>query len=316
MREHAALVGTHRGLVTIVTDPPRTGGAKATGLAAIFLNAGVIHRVGPSRLYVQLARELAADGWVAARFDHSGIGDSPVRRDGLPFEECAISEVREVMDSLQQTRGIERFVLIGLCSGAVTAFEAAGVDQRVVGAVLINPQGFNGTLEWNSYVVNRAHARRYLSQSLFSATSWRKALTGQADYRRLLTVLWQRVSRTKASDERVTSVATRVSASLHALLARDVRVLLVCSEGDEGIEYMNVILGRDVRRAAPASLSVQILPGADHSLTLRDGHRHVLRIVRGWSAALLTRPEPVGIVGEGRGAASVPLGAPKVPVSN
>ena len=31
--------------------------------------------------------------------------------------------VREVMDALEKTRGIRRFVLMGLCSGAVTAFE-------------------------------------------------------------------------------------------------------------------------------------------------------------------------------------------------
>ncbi|HEY7172913.1 MAG TPA: alpha/beta fold hydrolase [Vicinamibacterales bacterium] len=286
MREHATLVGAERGLVTIVTDPPRSAAEPGNGLAAIFLNAGVIHRVGPSRLYVQLARELARDGWVGARFDHAGIGDSPARRDGLPFEECAISEVREVMDSLEHTRGIRRFVLIGLCSGAVTAFEAAGVDPRVVGAVLINPQGFNGSLEWNTYVVNRAQARKYWTRSLFSVASWRKALTGRADYRRICAVLWQRASAARSAEPRITAVATRVATRLHDMLARGVKVLLVCSEGDEGFEYMRVILGRDVRRMTPANLTVATLPGADHSLTLRDGHAHVLENVRSWSAGL------------------------------
>jgi hypothetical protein len=51
---------------------------------------------------------------------------------------------------------------------------------------------------------------------------------------------------------------------------------------------MRVILGRDVRRMTPPNLTVATLPGADHSLTLRDGHTHVLENVRSWSAGLVT----------------------------
>src|SRR6185295_20136065 len=99
-------------LVGIVTDPPGFVPSRSAGgpLGAILLNAGVIHRVGPSRLYVYLARELAALGCVAARFDHSGIGDSTVRRDGSSFEESSLVEAREAMDALQESRGVERFV--------------------------------------------------------------------------------------------------------------------------------------------------------------------------------------------------------------
>jgi pimeloyl-ACP methyl ester carboxylesterase len=243
----------------------------------------VIHRVGPSRLYVHLARHLASLGCVASRFDHSGIGDSPVRRDGAPFEESSLAEAREAMDALQESRGIERFVLIGLCSGAVTAFDAAGVDDRVVGVVMINPQGFDLNAEWNNYVVNRGDARRYWTQSLFSAKSWWNALTGRVDYRRLAGVLWRQAAGPGRAREAVSAVVTRVGADLQKLMDRGVRTLLVCSEGDDGIEYMNVILQRDVRTMASAAhLSVEILPGADHSLTLLDSQRRVVDVVRVW----------------------------------
>jgi hypothetical protein len=72
---------------------------------------------------------------------------------------------------------------------------------------------------------------------------------------------------------------------------RKVRTLLVCSEGDDGIEYMNVILQQDVRSMTSAThFSVEILPGADHSLTLLGSQRQVVEVVRAW-AALFT-PEP------------------------
>ena len=286
MSEHAFLFGESPALVGVLTDPPGfvPHGASAP-IGAILLNAGVIHRVGPSRLYVRLARDLAALGWVAARFDHSGIGDSPVRRDGLPFEESSLLEARAAMDSLQESRGIDRFVLMGLCSGAVTAFDAAGVDDRVVGVVMINPQGFDHSPEWNTYVVNRGDARRYWTQSVFSARSWWNALTGRVDYKRLAGVLWRQASGPRGARQVVSSVVTRVGSDLQRLMHRGVRTFLVCSEGDEGIEYMNVILQQDVRTMTSAvHLSVEILPGADHSLTLLGSQRRVVDVVGAWAA--------------------------------
>ena len=278
--EHAALFGAGGSLVGVVSE-----GTCAEVPAAIFLNAGVIHRIGPSRLYVAIGRQLGDLGWTSARFDHSGIGDSAVRRDGMPFEQSAILEVREVMDSLEQRRGIKRFVLVGLCSGAVTAFDGALADPRVVGAVLINPQGFDDGETWNAYVLNRGHARRYWTRSLFSGSSWWNAIRGRVNYRRLLTVLWRQVVRSRESENAVKSVASRVASDLEALVSRGCRLLLLCSEGDDGIEYMNVILGRDIRTWAAPGIDVTILSHADHSFTLRASQRRIVDAVGDWAAA-------------------------------
>jgi pimeloyl-ACP methyl ester carboxylesterase len=288
MSEHVHLFGESRSLVGIVTDPRSVDDATARSelVAAIFLNAGVIHRVGPSRLYVHLARAFAQLGWMAVRFDHSGIGDSPVRPDGRSFEESATLEARAVMDALESTYGIRRFALVGLCSGAVTAFETARIDERVVGVVMINPQGFADIAEWNEFVQNRGYARKYWTQSLFSPASWRKALTGRADYRRLARVLWRQAT-AAASAEHTAPVAERVAAVLNELLRRRVQTLLVCSEGDDGVEYMNVILGQDVRRMPSLpGLTVEILVGADHSFTIRESQRRIVEVVRRWVAGL------------------------------
>jgi pimeloyl-ACP methyl ester carboxylesterase len=295
MTEHAFMFGD--GLVGVVTDPAGFTGRGDGRPAAILLNAGVIHRVGPSRLYVHLARQLASAGCVAARFDHSGIGDSGTRRDDASFDESSIQEVRAAMDSMQESRGIDRFVLIGLCSGAVTAFNAAGVDERVAGVVMINPQGFDLNPEWNNYIAGRGDARRYWSRSLFSPASWWKAVTGRVDYRRLVGVLWRQVSGPGRARDVVSSVVSRVGTELQQLMKREVRTLLVCSEGDDGIEYMNVILQQDVRTMpAAAHFSVEILPGADHSLTLLGSQRQVVEVVRAWAALFTPEPGKAGNV--------------------
>ena len=122
MREEAVVFGRASALVGVITDPP-AGGRPAHAMAVILLNAGLLHRVAPNRLYVELARGLAAQGFAAFRFDFSGIGDSNVRRNSLPFEKSIVNTAR--------------------------------VDARVVGAVLINPQGYDED------VTSRADARRY-----------------------------------------------------------------------------------------------------------------------------------------------------------
>jgi pimeloyl-ACP methyl ester carboxylesterase len=293
MSEHATLFGARRNLVGIMTDPLNEAGASSR-LSAVFFNAGMIHRVGPSRLYVTLARRLAEAGCGSARFDHAGFGDSAARLDDLPFERSAALEGREVMDALQQANGAERFILIGLCSGAVTAFETALADTRVGGVVLINPQGFDDSTEWNRYVMNRGDAHRYWNRAIFDPSSWWKALSGRADYRRLVRVLWNQASSTIAPAPSVAAITTRVAAGLKTLVDRRVRLLLLCSEGDAGIEYMNVILGSDLRRGGGSDrVDVRILRGADHSLTLMDSQRQVVDEVVDWARTILA--EPVGV---------------------
>jgi alpha/beta superfamily hydrolase len=68
------LFGRTRSLVGIITDPPEAE-RDPQRPAIVCLNAGIIHRVGPHRLYVKMARTLAAMGFVVLRFDFSGIGD-------------------------------------------------------------------------------------------------------------------------------------------------------------------------------------------------------------------------------------------------
>lgn len=119
-------------LVGIVTEPVPER-ALPDAPAFVILNSGILHRVGASRLYVRLARALAAEGFTTLRFDFSGVGDSDVRKDAIPIEERFVVETREAMDYLAEITGAESFVAGGLCSGADGAFFTALDDPRVVG---------------------------------------------------------------------------------------------------------------------------------------------------------------------------------------
>jgi pimeloyl-ACP methyl ester carboxylesterase len=127
---------TEEGLVGLLSHPA-TRDAEP-GPTVLILNSGNIHRVGTGRMSVILARRLAAQGHPVFRFDHSGVGDSPPRRDGLDLEEGRILEIVDVMDALQERFGMDRFVVHGLCTGARDAFHASLKDERIVGLIQID----------------------------------------------------------------------------------------------------------------------------------------------------------------------------------
>src|SRR5262245_42364407 len=130
MREQAMQLGDQGYLVGVATRPLRISANRPT---VIFLNAGVIHRVGPHRMHVNLARRLACDGFTSLRLDLSGIGDSRQVLGAPTFRESAVADTRVAMDHLAAEGGDGRFVIFGLCSGADNALATAAVDDRVVG---------------------------------------------------------------------------------------------------------------------------------------------------------------------------------------
>ena len=136
MRDEVFDVGNDRELVSILTRPDGGAGDRP---AVIFLNAGVLHRVGPHRLHVTLARRLAARGLPALRIDLGGVGDSPPRGDAISFQDSAVADTRAAMTALTAATGAARFILAGLCAGADNSVATALVDPRVAGVVLLDP---------------------------------------------------------------------------------------------------------------------------------------------------------------------------------
>ena len=284
VRETPLRFGRGGELVGILTEPEHPNRSLP---AFIFINAGMIHRVGPNRLYVNLARHLARAGFVCARFDLSGIGDSQHRSDSLPADESAVQETCVVMTALERHLGVTSFVLVGLCSGAVTAFRAAVRDQRVAGAVLLNPQGFDHDPRWNAHVLDQGQARRYVRRAIFSPQSWIRALTGQIDYRRAVRVLFSRVSRPSDAVSAATSVGQQLAGQFRGLAARRTRSLVICSEGDVSIDYMRTILGSDVSRGyEDEALTLKMFPRSDHSMTFGASQRALYAAVDAWTQVL------------------------------
>ncbi len=159
MREIATTIGKTTPLTAIITLPTNFDASKP---AVLILNSGLMHHIGSCRLSVKLARQVADAGFLALRFDFSGIGDSPPRRGTRNFHDSSLEELNEVMNHLQKERGISQFISYGLCSGADASYEIAKRDSRIIGIAQIDAY---------AYTNKKWFIKRYLG-NLLNPTAW------------------------------------------------------------------------------------------------------------------------------------------------
>ena len=109
----------------------------ARGATVVLFNAGLIHRPGPLRLHVDLARRLAASGFNVFRFDLPGVGDA---RMGGEAAEMAT----RALDAVAARTGVQSFLVGGICSAADLGWRMATRDPRVQGLLMIDPMAERG----------------------------------------------------------------------------------------------------------------------------------------------------------------------------
>jgi len=204
-------------------------------------------------------------------------------------------ETQEAMDCLSAAKGSMRFVLMGICSGAKVSFRTACCDRRVVGAVLINAGGHlhdETNDELSSFIRDRALVRHYWRiafSSSFSAQSLLKAIAGKVDYRSVLKeMIGFPIRGLFRREKKEDPGANDVAADFRLLKEHGVRLLHVYSEGDEGLDYLYMMLGDKMRELSASELSrVEIIQGANHTFTLLWSQEHLLKIVCNWALAML-----------------------------
>lgn len=327
MNESVVQFGPARGLIGIVADPADER-CDPERPAVVLLNPGLLHRVGPNRIYVQLARALAGEGYRVLRFDFSGMGDSRPRADHLPYTQSAPAEAREAMDWLAEQRGARSFVLIGHCSGAGVALLAARDDQRVAGAIMINMEG--GDARWTEFdrikKVSRRHAREYGRRALWSRERWAKLLGGRADYRSiartlLKDIVWYRIASLgfrarQALSARQAAVRAEQAAAaqtyLDPLIRRGCALLLLHSEGSTGLDQIRATFGAELdRRLAATTIQLTIIPQSDHLFTLVARQRRLCVELVSWTQAHIGAGRslvPPGVGASKAAVASLPAG--------
>jgi predicted ATP-grasp superfamily ATP-dependent carboligase/alpha/beta superfamily hydrolase len=238
-------------------------------LCAVLLNAGMIHRSGPNRMWVDIARAWAARGVPTLRLDFLGIGDSD--DDGRRHDQTAelygdeiAAQLTLAIDSLQ-ARGLgPGFVLAGLCSGGYWAFRGALTDTRVLAAFMLNPRA----LVWDPSLDLRRDLRRALSRP----SRWPRLLRSERGLEHararvreapraigniLGRGLTRRGARLTGGDELDRSFDRLGNSAKHILLA---------FSGEEPLHEELLRQGRMERLERWPNVELSGLPGRDHTL--------------------------------------------------
>lgn len=276
-REEAFVFGGR--LFGILCEPVSRGPQRAKD-AVVFLNVGSNHRVGSNRMYVKMARTMAARGLTSLRFDISGIGDSvaDAKLENRLYAPEAVFDVQAAMTELTSLREVERFYLVGLCSGAYLAYKSALADKRVAGQVLINTQTFawkdGDTLEVS--LRKNYRSTRFYTQEMWNPQTWKRVLRGEVNARGIASTLAERamaraVRGTQAAVARVRHGSfelDEVASNFKEILKRGTETLLVFGSNDGGLDLMESHLGpRGKKVSSVPHFRLEIVDGTDHTFT-------------------------------------------------
>lgn len=230
-------------------------------VAVLMLNTGANHHIGNSRLAVRMARRLTASGTTSLRIDLGGIGDSDetvawtyADRSTQLFDDAALGDVHAALDALEQ-RGFSRCFVVGVCSGAHHALQAALRDPRIVGLALANLPAFD------------------------RQAGGAPALDGGPPPGEIPALRRPRMAMRRLRAEADQFIAEylglelgldRAGQWLRMLHSRGASVLLAYSAGDRSLRELRAHFGRGGRHLPRRGVAVsKVLSGRDHSLNSR-----------------------------------------------
>jgi pimeloyl-ACP methyl ester carboxylesterase len=252
--------------------------AQASDTAVLMLNAGSVHHIGPNRVYVNLARALAARGRHSLRFDLASIGDSvapPGVPENHPYPPTAGRDVRAALDFLAR-RGYRDFILLGLCSGAHTAFHAAldFSERNIEQVILINPLTFHWEEGMNLDVSGKALAASYYQGVLRDPSRWPALLRRKIPWAKVAALahaqaaaLWKSYYG-QAREWLLPAARSALSRDLQRLYDLKRPLHLVLAEGDPGLDLMLAnarrTTGKGLRSGA---IRLKVIGDADHTFS-------------------------------------------------
>jgi hypothetical protein len=257
------------GILTLPSVPP----CNAQELPAfVILNAGLLSRIGPRRLYVRLVRELARMGFSSLRVDLTGRGDSP-GVPGLTDQQSVAADYEEIVGVVESRLGRLPLVLGGLCSGADDAIRLAPVDPRVIGMLLLDPvcdrdDGFRARAVVRKYT-NPARYRGWLKKALTNPSREREI---PVDYLALRDVLTRQ----------------QVRAAFESIRERKGRVLSVFTS--YAIPYYNQMgqMGRVLEVEGYQQFCTELFwPQAEHTYGLDLHRRRLIEEIKTWAGGYI-----------------------------
>lgn len=274
----------------------------------ILLPAGLKDRVGPHRLYVQVARMMASYGIAVLRLDAKGIGESDGElegafngkhyrsiQNGLFVSDCLLA-----MNDIDERMGRRQFILGGLCGGAISAqLVAAKSATQTADRVL-------GVLSWSHVAVLDSEAPGT------SSTTRSEVMSNSRSYvRKVLSPhAWQRIFRGESSFAAIFSNVTSMFSlllekmgfvrlhwanenplffsSFRQLQHADVQHLLIFGERDaRWTAFKELVVDGFLGGALQGKgYKIEVIEDANHEFHLRDWSQQLMVASLQWVAGL------------------------------
>ncbi|MBT8080249.1 MAG: alpha/beta fold hydrolase [Gammaproteobacteria bacterium] len=247
----------------------------------LFGNAGSIYHIGPNRLYVMLARRLAAAGFASIRYDLANIGDGlrfPHLEENRAYPAKAVQYITEVIEYARQQLGHESVILTGFCSGATQAFHAALAQKPTAALIeitMVNPkifyvQDMPKHANAENLVMRRAS---YYRRAIRDPERWARLLKGDIDFGQLFGFLRRRMAQlSKRAWRRLLRVfgkgaGTRLGDDLQRFRATGRKLSFFLSSRDPGLTVLLESSGGVARRLIDeGSVPLTIIEDGDHTL--------------------------------------------------
>jgi pimeloyl-ACP methyl ester carboxylesterase len=262
-------------------------------------------RVGPQRLYVHLTEALLRMGLAVLRFDFHGLGDAEgtlpeaMLRDFYNHIEVGryINDTIDAMDWMQREHGCQRFILSGLCGGAITGLLTGDRDARVVGllALGITPVLAARSAEASRYMTvgQLEQAQQMYFRRLFNPKAWFRLVTFQVDFQLIRRILKHSLRQARPATPAASSPAPAENDNANPLfppaffkmLSTQRPMLLVFGGSDRlHFEYQEKFLERHGERlkSLPGLAQVHVIEAANHVLSLSEWQRELLEVSERW----------------------------------
>jgi pimeloyl-ACP methyl ester carboxylesterase len=258
--------------------------ARERAPCVVLVNAGIVHRVGPNRLYVDIARALAAQGYTVLRFDLSGLGDSEGAAGGVSLSESAIADIKAAMEYLEQSRKATTFLIGGLCSGANYSMLASFADARVVGVLMIDPTVARTRYSTLVHLGRRLrHAATWGALLTLRHPVWRRSIGRLRNLAVVQAANAQSGRRALAQTGRDDSTGVRTL--LEQAIARGVQLMLVFTGGVNHVynyrnQLFDLLPGFDFRQ----QLRLEYMPETDHSVSDGASRAKLMQSIGEWMA--------------------------------
>ena len=253
----------------------------------VWLTGRAVRHVGPNRIWVRFAREIAARGFASLRLDGRSVGDSEGEGNGLMpneeyYQEHIYDDVERVME-IAVAGGARQFLMSGICSGATASYWVANRRSDVRAIVMLNPLQLRHDPEDDARAkVQLARKWGFRRELWTDPDAYLRTLKGEFPLRKVLEVSYYRLKgllsfqRKPGQNER-----SYVYTGIQKLADKPVDIDIFLSGQDvNAISFLERHFGVGLTDLDREHLRLHRVPNTDHTIRPLFGQARFFKVLR------------------------------------